>query len=344
MEKIVQNWDKILDYVCKEYDLSKLSFDVWLKPLSVYSFDDHVLTLLTPTSEEIVVEYLRKKYSLIFKVAVGDITGIECEICFVTPEGESESTEKKKKSKLIEKYEGFVNPSYTFDSFIVGANNNFAYNAALAVAETPGIYNPLYLYSDCGMGKTHLLHAIVNMIRSREPHTKVFYTTSMEFTSAVIDSIRHSSYNGFRYMFADIDVFLIEDIQFLIGKEATQGEVAYILNELYYEGKQIILTADRTPKELDGLNRRIQSSCEDGLIADISAPDYAIRMEFLKKTQQERGYMADEQVLDYIAKNVSTNFRELNAALTRVCMYAKMCNKELNLKLAKEALKIFVPN
>ena len=240
-----------------------------------------------------------------------------------------------------------LNSKYTFDTFVVGSNNKFAHAAALAVAESPGeIYNPLYLYAGVGLGKTHLMHSIAHFILENDPNKKVLYVTSEEFTNQLIDSIRNGKNNSamtdFRDKYRNIDVLLIDDIQFIIGKESTQEEFFHTFNALYGSKKQIVISSDKAPKDLNVLEERIKSRLEMGLIADISAPDYETRMAILRKKEELEGYHIDDDIIDYIAKNVKSNIRELEGSLNRIRAKSILEKKDVSLEFAEEILKDYI--
>lgn len=242
-----------------------------------------------------------------------------------------------------------LNPKYTFDTFVVGANNNLAHAASLAVAESPGeIYNPLFIYGGVGLGKTHLMHSIGHFILKNNPAAKVLYVTSEKFTNELIDAIRNKnnfSPTEFREKYRNNDVLLIDDIQFIIGKESTQEEFFHTFNALYEAKKQIIISSDKPPKEIETLEERLRSRFEWGLTVDIQSPDYETRMAILRKKEEMEGYNIDNEVIKYIATNIKSNIRELEGALTKIVALSRLDNKEITVELAEEALKdIISPN
>lgn len=242
-----------------------------------------------------------------------------------------------------------LNPKYTFETFVIGSNNRFAHAASVAVAESPGKeYNPLFLYGGVGLGKTHLMHSVAHYILQREPNKKVLYVTSEVFTNELIDSIRNgnnTSMTKFREKYRNIDVLLIDDIQFIIGKESTQEEFFHTFNALHGENKQIIISSDRPPKDMETLEARLQSRFEWGLIADISSPDYETRMAILRKKEEIDGYNIDDEVIRYIANNIKSNIRELEGALNKLVALSNLEKREINISMAEEVLKdIISPN
>ena len=242
-----------------------------------------------------------------------------------------------------------LNPRYTFDTFVVGKNNNMAHAASLAVAESPGeIYNPLFLYGGVGLGKTHLMHSVAHFVLKNNPNAKVLYVSSETFTGELIDAIRNKnniSTTEFREKYRYNDVLLIDDIQFIIGKESTQEEFFHTFNALYEAKKQIIISSDRPPKEIEKLEERLRSRFECGLTVDIQKPDFETRMAILRKKEELEGYNIDNEVIKYIASNVKSNIRELEGALTKIVAFGKLEKREINIELAETALKDLIsPN
>ena len=346
MSIIEEKWDQILERVKEEHELGEVSFKTWIKPLKVYKVDGHDVTILVP-SEQVGLDYVSKKYKLPIKAAIGELTGMDCEIYFILPQ-DAEKTEAQKQVKNESILAG-LNPKYTFDTFVVGKNNQFAHAASLAVAESPGtVYNPLFLYGGVGLGKTHLMNSIAHFILENNPSMKIVYVTSEEFTNEVIEAIRAGSSTAltkFREKYRNVDVLLIDDIQFIIGKESTQEEFFHTFNALHSAGKQIIISSDRPPKDMDVLEERIRSRFEWGLMADIQSPDYETRMAILRKKQELDGSNVSNEVLEYIASNVKANIRELEGSLNKVIAMANLEHKEINLDLAQNVLKdIISPN
>ena len=351
MNKVVEKWDEILQIVKTEHDLSDVSFNTWLKPLTVYEVVDNVVTIIVP-SEQVGLNYISKKYKLPLQVTISEVTGMEnCDINFILPEDvpKKEEVSPKAQSQDARCEEAHLNPKYTFDTFVVGSNNKFAQAAALAVAESPGdTYNPLFIYGGAGLGKTHLMHSIAHFIIDHDENSKVLYVTSEEFTNELIETIRNgnnSAMTKFREKYRNIDVLLVDDIQFIIGKESTQEEFFHTFNSLYSANKQIIISSDKPPKDMEILDERFRSRFEWGLIVDITLPDYETRMAILHKKEDMDGYNVSEDVIKYIANNIKSNIRELEGAFNKVVAYAKLEKKEVTLELAEQALKdIVAPN
>ena len=357
MNEVKEKWPEIIEHLRVEHELLNVSFNTWIKPLKVYDVIDDTAYILV--NKDSSVEYIDKKYRLPLMVCIAEITGKEYEIQFVSEDDDKlneihnasiDNGQKKKTKSLAEK--AGLNPKYTFDTFVVGGNNNFAHAASLAVAESPGeVYNPLFLYGGVGLGKTHLMHSIAHFILDKNPKKKVLYVTSETFTNELIDALRNGKTAGnesamlnFRDKYWNIDVLLIDDIQFIIGKESTQEEFFHTFNHLHTLGKQIIISSDKPPKDIETLESRLRTRFEWGLIADISSPDYETRMAILQKKielDHLEKYNIKNDVLDYIAANVKSNIRELEGSLNKLIALYKLNNNNnpIDIALAAEALK-----
>ena len=350
MEKVIEKWDQILNTVKKEHEISDISFDTWMRPLEVYALEENTLYILAPF-EQMALSYIQKKYYLPLKVAICEILEAEYDIQFILPEY-AKTLNVKKPTKKVASLNGSysnLNPNYTFDTFVVGNNNRFAQSASLAVAESPGeTYNPLYIYGGPGLGKTHLMHSIGHFILDQNPDSKVIYVTSEQFTNEVIESIRNgnaSSMTKFRDKYRTVDVLMIDDIQFIIGKESTQEEFFHTFNALQTQGKQIILTSDKPPKDMETLEERIRSRFEWGLMADIGIPDYETRMAILRKKAENDNFEIDDEILNYIANNIKSNVRELEGALNKLLAYNNLCKQSITMEIAqKELQNIITPD
>jgi len=346
---VVEKWDEILETMKKEYDISDVSFNTWLKPLKIHNIKDDVLTILA--TDEIHASYIEKKYSKQFTVTIGEITGNSYQLHFIKPDDilkeKNQSSESAAANSRKEDPNNVVaanlNPRYTFDTFVVGANNSFAHAASLAVAESPGeIYNPLFIYGGVGLGKTHLMHSVAHFILGKNPKSRVLYVTSEKFTNEIIDAIRKkddTSTIQFREKYRNVDVLLIDDIQFIIGKEATQEEFFHTFNALHEAKKQIIISSDRPPKDIETLEERLRSRFEWGLTVDIQSPNYETRMAILHKKAELENYIIDNDVIEYIANNIKSNIRELEGALTKIYAYSSLSGQKLTVDLAEEVLK-----
>ena len=357
MNEVKEKWPEIIEHLRVEHELLNVSFNTWIKPLKVYDVIDDTAYILV--NKDSSVEYIDKKYRLPLMVCIAEITGKEYEIQFVSEDDDKlneihnasiDNGQKKKTKSLAEK--AGLNPKYTFDTFVVGGNNNFAHAASLAVAESPGeVYNPLFLYGGVGLGKTHLMHSIAHFILDKNPKKKVLSVTSETFTNELIDALRNGKTAGnesamlnFRDKYRNIDVLLIDDIQFIIGKESTQEEFFHTFNHLHTLGKQIIISSDKPPKDIETLESRLRTRFEWGLIADISSPDYETRMAILQKKielDHLEKYNIKNDVLDYIAANVKSNIRELEGSLNKLIALYKLNNNNnpIDIALAAEALK-----
>ena len=350
MEQIIEKWEEILRTVKEEHELTDISFKTWLEPLKVFDVKDNTLYILVP-DEQMGLNYITKKYTLPIKVAVAEIIGKDYEIEFVLPEqAKSMRTPKPMafvNTESIDK--SSLNPNYTFDTFVVGNNNKLAHAASLAVAESPGeVYNPLFLYGGVGLGKTHLMHSIAHFIQSNNPDVKILYVSSETFTNELIEAIRNGNNTAmtkFREKYRNIDVLLIDDIQFIIGKESTQEEFFHTFNELYLAKKQIVISSDKPPKDMETLEERIRSRFECGLTADIGSPDYETRMAILRRKEEMDNFHLDDEILKYIATNIKSNIRELEGALNKLLAYSNLEQTEITMEVAmKELQNIISPD
>lgn len=359
MNIVQEKWPEIIEHLRIEHELSNVSFTTWIQPLKVYDVIDNTVFILVNMNAS--VEYIEKKYLLPLKVCIAEITGTEFEVIFISEDDDKldeiqnmaiEASQKKKTKSAAEK--AGLNPKYTFDTFVVGGNNNFAHAASLAVAESPGeVYNPLFLYGGVGLGKTHLMHSIAHFILDKNAKKKVLYVTSETFTNELIEALKNgrtagneSAMSKFRDKYRNNDVLLIDDIQFIIGKESTQEEFFHTFNHLHTSGKQIIISSDKPPKDIETLEARLRTRFEWGLIADISAPDYETRMAILQKKielDHLEKYNIPRDVLQYIAENIKTNIRELEGSLNKLIALYKLNNNDvIDISLASEALRDIV--
>ena len=354
MNIVEENWEQILNKMKLEYCSSNISYNTWIAPLTVYEVTDDTVYILVKLRASL--EHIEEKYLLPFKVCIAEVTGYEYEVSFVTDDHvviqEKKDTAVKKQQSNAIFEQANLNP---FDTFVVGSNNNFAHAASLAVADSPGeIYNPLFLYGGVGLGKTHLMHSIAHFILEKDPTKKVLYVTSETFTNELIDALKIGK-NGnelamttFREKYRNNDVLLIDDIQFIIGKESTQEEFFHTFNHLHVSGKQIIISSDKPPKDIETLEARLRTRFEWGLIADISSPDYETRMAILRKKEELDGlerYHIPDEVMQYIANNITSNIRELEGSLNKLIALANLENKPIDIPLAAEALKDMIsPN
>lgn len=359
MNIVQEKWPEIIEHLRIEHELSNVSFTTWIQPLKVYDVIDNTVFILVNMNAS--VEYIEKKYLLPLKVCIAEITGTEFEVMFISEDDDKldeiqnmaiEASQKKKTKSAAEK--AGLNSKYTFDTFVVGGNNNFAHAASLAVAESPGeVYNPLFLYGGVGLGKTHLMHSIAHFMLDKNAKKKVLYVTSETFTNELIEALKNgrtagseSAMSKFRDKYRNNDVLLIDDIQFIIGKESTQEEFFHTFNHLHTSGKQIIISSDKPPKDIETLEARLRTRFEWGLIADISAPDYETRMAILQKKielDHLEKYNIPHDVLQYIAENIKTNIRELEGSLNKlIALYKLNNNGVIDISLVSEALRDIV--
>lgn len=350
LEELKSKWDEIKLIMKDEFDIADVSFKTWILPLEIYEIENDVVTITT--SEEQAARYMEKKYYSQLKVTISEVMNHEFDIRFISKnEVLTKKTSPVSSNNIgnINYEQSGLNRKYTFESFVVGDNNIMAHAASLAVAETPGdIYNPLFIYGGVGLGKTHLMHAIGNFISTNSPSLKVQYVSAEVFTNELIESIRSeksSSNKSFRDKYRNVDVLLIDDIQFLIKREKTQEEFFHTFNTLISSKKQIVISSDRPPKEFDNIEERLKSRFASGLIVDLSSPNYETRMAILQKKADMERYSVNNEILDYIATNVKSNIRELEGALIKIIAYAKLTRKEVTLEFAEETLKdVISPN
>ena len=344
MDFIKENWELIKDTLRTEYDLSDISYNTWVKPLSFHSEKDDVVTIMIPSDQAHALKYISSKYKSYFQVTISEMMNHTYDISFILEKDADDEMLSAPGTVYNINYESAnLNSKYRFDTFVVGGNNKFAHSASLAVAESPGVaYNPLYLYGGAGLGKTHLMHSIGHFILDQNPDMKVLYVTSEQFTNEVIESIRSGNaakMNKLREKYRTVDVLLIDDVQFIIGKESTQEEFFHTFNVLHSAGKQIILSSDKPPKEMETLEERFRSRFEWGLIADIQPPDYETRMAILKKNAENYNKEINEDIFQYIATNIKSNIRELEGAYNKVIAFSKLNKVEITLDNVEEALK-----
>jgi len=341
MSEIEARWDEIKNNIKDEYDISPISFETWIVPLKFYDEKDNVIRIIIPSDQSHALNYINKNYKDYFRIMITEMMGQNYDVKFilekdtVNNEGES-SYNNTSISDNINYLAANLVPKYKFETFVVGSNNRFAQNVSLAVAESPGkVYNPLFIYGGPGLGKTHLMHSIGHYILEHNPGMKVLYVTCESFTNEVIESIRSgntSSINEMRNKYRSVDVLMVDDVQFIIGKEGTQMEFFNTFNALHDIGKQIILSSDKPPKDLKGLDERLISRFEWGLIADIQSPDYETRLAILKRNAENMNIELSNDVFEYIADNIKYNIRELESALNRIAAQYKI-NKNNNITI-----------
>ena len=353
MDPIKTNWNLICENLKKEFTLTDTSYEIWIKPLEYYKTVNNTVYIIIQSDQTLQYKYITDKFTNYFKVIISEVIGQNYDVKFLLSgdideladidnnnpvnSGISQSANKEINS-------GNLNPKYKFEDFVVGSNNKLAYSACLAVAETPGeVYNPLYIYGDPGLGKTHLMHSIGHMILEQNPNKKVIYVTSEEFTNEVIESIRSgdaSSMSKLRDKYRTVDVLMVDDIQFIIGKESTQEEFFHTFNALHEAHKQIVISSDKPPKDIQNLEERFMTRFLWGLTVDIKNPDYETRMAILRKNSEKLEVTISDEIIQYIATNVVSNIRELEGALNKVAANAKLTNNRVpSLSDAMDSLK-----
>ena len=321
-------------------ETTSISFDTWIKDLEIESMNSGNIVLITPTNFK--KDYLDSKYHELLVNTFKFLTQKECSVTIISQEANKSESNQKVLNNIGYTNES-LNQKYTFDSFVVGNNNRFAHAAALAVAEAPATsYNPLFIYGGVGLGKTHLMHAIGNEILRNNRNSNILYVTSEKFTNQLINGIKDNTMEQFRNKYRNIDVLLIDDIQFIAGKERIQEEFFHTFNTLHENGKQIILSSDRPPKDINLLEDRLKSRFEWGLIADISNADYETRLAILRKKAQIDNILIDDEILSNIATRIDSNIRELEGALNKLIARASLINSPITMEMAEWAINEIV--
>lgn len=348
---IRENWNKIKDNLRFEFEINDVPFRTWIEPLNVYSYNNGVLTIELSGSidNDLAKNYIKKNYEIFLKTSISMITGINVELEFepssrLTQNHPEEATaEAPLLSSVNESNEEFLDPKFTFENFVSDKTNEMAQQACLAVAEQPGTYNPLFIYGGVGLGKTHLMKSIRNYILTNLKDKKVLYVTSETFTNEFIDILRtKSDMSAFRNKYRNIDVLLIDDIQFISNKESTSEEFFHTFNALFDNKKQIVISSDKPPIELSTLEKRLTTRFSEGLVVDVKSPTYETRMAILKKKCETDEINISEDVLDYIANSISSNIRELEGALTRIIAISNFRHINITREMAIEELKDMV--
>lgn len=336
MENINDIWGNVTKQLRDE--MSTVAFDTWIKPIKPVEVAGDSITLCVPGGLQkgsLNKSMIMTKYRSLIESSIKNVTGksLDLDVCFETNSGVQTDDPIKQESAL--------NPKYTFDNFIVGNNNNLAQAASLAVAETPAHkYNPLFIYGGSGLGKTHLIQAIGNFYLINNPGKRVLYTTSEKFTYELVNAIREKTNQDFRNKHRTVDLLLMDDVQFLATKELAQEEFFHTFNALYEAGKQIVLTSDRLPSETPHLADRLKTRFQMGLLADIQPPDYETRLAILKSKIEDEYFTFDEEIVEYVANNITSNVRDLEGALKRILAYAGIeRTNTISMELAQKALK-----
>ncbi len=346
-ELIESKWSEIIDTLVKQHDISDVAVKTWIQPLQIQSIKDDTVTFYVVQGTRGIEFIKHKYYDFFLSMAIEQIVGTKYEILFTDSVSESAPEHQGLNHRESPSGEsmGNLNPRYTFDTFVVGPTNKMAHAVSVAVAESPGqTYNPLFLYGGAGLGKTHLMHSIAHHIMRQQPHLKVLYVTSEKFTNELIDSLKHDKNNEFRNKYRNIDVLLIDDIQFIIGKESTQEEFFHTFNELYDAKKQIVISSDKHPKEISTLEERLRSRFEWGITVDIQPPNYETKMAILNRRAELDHLDIDSEVMEYVANNINSNIRELEGALNKICVFSNLENRPITLELAEKALKDTIDN
>ncbi len=336
-DQLITVWDQAREIMRNE--LMTVSFSTWIETIDPIAIEGN--TLILQTTGNLNRNVLENRYNDLIKNTIKHITNQDYIIKYIIPEENSIELKKQRDIQIGDFFENNnLNPRYTFDEFVVGNSNRFAHAASLAVSESPAkAYNPLFLYGGVGLGKTHLMHAIGHYILSQNKNSRVFYVSSEKFTNELINSIKDDKNEEFRNKYRTVDVLLVDDIQFIAGKERTQEEFFHTFNALYEANKQIIVSSDRPPKEIPTLEDRLRSRFEMGLISDIQAPDFETRIAILRKKSERDRVDIPSEVFEFIATKIKSNIRELEGALNRVVAYASLTKKEVDITLVNEALK-----
>ncbi|WP_217588426.1 chromosomal replication initiator protein DnaA [Lentibacillus saliphilus] len=351
MENINELWTATLKEI--EDKISKPSYETWLENTMAKSLEGDLLVVSAPN--EFARDWLENRYTILIADILKELTGAELTVKFVIPNNKEKQDDvdeaTAEQATPMNGHNGTIAPKtmlnskYTFDTFVIGAGNRFAHAASLAVAEAPAkAYNPLFIYGGVGLGKTHLMHAIGHYVQEHNPGANVVYLSSEKFTNEFINAIMDNKTINFRNKYRNADILLIDDIQFIAGKESTQEEFFHTFNALHEDNKQIIISSDRPPKEIPTLEDRLRSRFEWGLITDITPPDLETRTAILYKKAKAEGLDIPDEVMIYIANQIDTNIRELEGALIRVVAYSSLVNQDIDASLAADALKDIIPS
>lgn len=340
---IKEKWNDILEQMKIENDISEVAFTTWVKYFKPYRVEGNMITV-SIEKENLVLDssWFSKKYRMPLIITIAEVLETEFDVQFIIPDLSEKKhiDEENRKTDSESLMNAHLNPRYTFETFVVGKNNDIAHATALAVAEDPGIYgNPLFIYGGAGLGKTHLLHSIAHYVLGNHPDYRIIYVTSEEFTNELVHSIQHKQIENFKNKYRNIDMLLIDDIQFIVNKESTQEEFFHTFTTLYEGKKQIVISSDKHPREIATLEERLRSRFEWGITADIQPPDYETKMAILKKRAELERLDIDPEVMQYVATNINSNIRELEGALNKIFVFANLEKKPVTLELAENALK-----
>ena len=341
---IESKWDEILDILVQQHEISEVAVKTWIKPLIIQSINEDTISFYVVQGSRGIEFIKHKYYDFFLSMAIEQVTGTKYDILFSDNKNQARKAPAPS-NPVTPETSSNLNPRYTFDTFVVGATNKMAHAVSVAVAESPGLtYNPLFLYGGAGLGKTHLMHSIAHHIIQQQPHLRVLYVTSEKFTNELIDSLKFDKNIEFRDKYRNIDVLLIDDIQFIIGKESTQEEFFHTFNELHEAKKQIVISSDKHPKEIATLEERLRSRFEWGITVDIQPPDYETKMAILNRRAELDHLDIADDVMQFVANNINSNIRELEGALNKICVFAKLENRPVTLHLAEQALKDTIDN
>ncbi len=333
MESYSEVWKLVKEY-CKE-NVTDTIYSLWLEPLTMVSFENNKVTLLT---SEFKANIVRSKFMDLLNDAFEHTMGFNVDI-EITTSG-TQNTESVTNTDFVKSQDSNIKYDLTFDTFIVGSSNTFAHAAALAVATTPGqAYNPLFIYGNSGLGKTHLLNAICSKIKNNNPNAKIIYTSGEDFTNEIILAIKQNTQADFHNKYRTADILLVDDIQFIAGKKQTQEEFFHTFNTLIQDSKQIVLTSDRPPKEIAHLEDRIKSRFEWGLLADIQPPDIETRMAIIKRKADLMNLELPDEVVQYIAEKIKNNIRQLEGAVKKINAFCTISGHEPSIILAQKAIR-----
>lgn len=333
-------YKQVVDIIKNE--ISPVAFSTWFSSVVPEKIENDTLYLKVPIAY--TRDMIQKKYKELLKTAVvtaseGNISDYE----FLVEDRSNAPSVLDRFQSDFQEESSSLNKKYTFQNFVIGESNRFAHAAAIAVAESPAEnYNPLFIYGGVGLGKTHLLHAIGNRIKENDPSKRVLYITSESFTNEFIDSIKAGQNNNFRERLRNIDVLMVDDIQFIGGKEGTQEEFFHTFNHLYHNDKQIVLSSDRPPKDIRTLEERLRTRFEAGLMCDINAPDLETRIAILKKKTEEENFPIEDEIIQFIASKIKSNVRELEGIFTRLVAMTKLSKKEITKELAEDVIKVII--
>ncbi len=353
--EIKDKWNEIITYLRDEYLINDVLFRTWIEPLEVVSYENGSLVIaIDKANQGDILNIIEIKYKKGLQVAIEVKTGEKVDITFIYKDEMSKKrVSSYNKGEILEEKYPFLKSGHSFDTFVVSGSNNIAHAASVAVAENPDgqIYNPLFLYSGPGLGKTHLMHSIARYIIENHPDYRVKYTTSEDFTNSVVEAIRTNKQKGdtaatanLRKEYRNVDVLLIDDIQFIIGKASTQLEFFNTFEALYQSGKQLVISSDKPPSEMEHLDMRYRSRFNSGMPVDIQPPDYETSMAILKNKQEQSDVTLDDAILSYIATNIKSNIRDLEGAYNKVILFSKFINQnqKIDLEMAERALKDFI--